>query len=434
MVIQQKEEERLEQFEKEVNRYFNIYGSFCSSPSNETVNDIVSSAYRCNEKLKKASYNRNSFGLDMSFFVLRALRNHFTHSGDLDLEIKGFNDEYIALLKPELLFVCLIPRKILNSAINMSENYELSIKANNAFQQIGDYVDIHPFIFNFSVKLFEKAFRLKLDVSSDMYSSMKESYKVEKVYGEEHFVKYNALDLSLIPSNINGGLTSFSNFTSKNRFEMKKNDVGTYFISSEELKPEIFDIKSIIDHFVSDTKTLNGKPIKELPSSFFDDFDSWSRSKTPSRLKSLLKISDSDIHSEIGNLINKIDKIPDYELEMNPGDNERFKILKNKRAVIENIFIELLNEHYHYQFNYVLFLALMVLYGMASRNNEEFTFVGPFIEKILIEEDEKKINRTLWKVRENRTGFKQAKSMLIKQIFQVLIEHPYDDYLLDSII
>ena len=427
--------EQFEQFKKEANRYFSLYDAFCSNPGDEEVNDILSSAFRCNERLKKATYNRKSFGLDMNFFVLRALRNHFTHSGDLDLQTKGFNEEYLALLKPELAFVCLVSRRIVNAAINKSENFELSIKAINAFQQIGDYVDIHPFIFNFSVRLFEEAYRLKLNLSNDMYSRMKKSFKVEKIYGEKNFVKYNGLDLSLLPSNIDSGLTSLSNIVAqKKHVDKQRKNVDMYYISSKELKPEMFDIKLIIDQFISDTRTLNGTSIRELPSTFFDDFNSWNSSKKPAKLKALLTINKSDISREINDLISKIEGFSDNVLEENPNDRDRFKILKNKRAIVEVVFIELLNEKNNYQYNYVIFCALMVLYGMASRNREGFKFVGALFEEILIEDNEKKINRTLNKVRENKKILKQAKFMLINQIFQVLIEHPYDDYILDSII
>ncbi|MEZ8349581.1 hypothetical protein AB4456_24975 [Vibrio splendidus] len=144
----------MEQLQKEVSRYFRLYGEFCKKPNEEIVNDLVSSAFRANERLKKATFNKRTFGLDVDFFILRALRNHFTHAGEIDSDLKGFNSELVEKLTPELNLVCLVPKKTLNVAINKSENFDLAKKANSQLQNLNGYIDIHPFIFNFSVKLF----------------------------------------------------------------------------------------------------------------------------------------------------------------------------------------------------------------------------------------------------------------------------------------
>ena len=57
----------MEQFKKEVDRYFRFYGEFCEKPNGEVVNDLLSSAFRVNERLKKATFNRRSFGSDINF-------------------------------------------------------------------------------------------------------------------------------------------------------------------------------------------------------------------------------------------------------------------------------------------------------------------------------------------------------------------------------
>ena len=41
-------ENKLEQLQKEVSRYFRLYGEFCKRPNEEVVNDLVSSAFRAN--------------------------------------------------------------------------------------------------------------------------------------------------------------------------------------------------------------------------------------------------------------------------------------------------------------------------------------------------------------------------------------------------
>ena len=415
----------MEQLEKEVDRYFQLYGAFCAEPSVEIVNNLVSSAFRCNERLKKATFNRQSFGLDQDFFILRALRNYFTHSGDLDLEIQGFGKELHDLLKPELGSVCLVPKKIVSAAVNHTENFDLAKKVNSTLQEIGSYVDIHPYIFNFSVKLFEKSFRLNVHVSNEMYDYVKTAYKFEKIYKIEHFVNPCSLDLSVIEGDVGSYMVPLSTYVVVREHQDKhRNSVGMHFFH-EELKPEYIDFESVIDEFIEKTKTLNGIPI-EVYSPLLDNLFSWNNSSIPSKLRMLLDIDEEYIGKFIVEILSFMEPFPSEKI--------RFEILKSKKQVIEQVFVKLLNERYEKQFNYLIFCALIVAGQIAKQHEEEPKKLERILEFLLFGNNTDRVDSEIDKLTLNGRDTNAVKRAVMSQALNMLVEFPYDEFICDSVI
>ncbi len=415
----------MEQFKKEVDRYFNLYGEFCEKPNGEVVNDLLSSAFRVNERLKKATFNKCSFGSDINFFVLRALRNHFTHAGEIDSNLKGINAELLRKLAPELTLVCLIPKKILNVAINKSENFELAKKANSQFQDIDGYVDIHPFIFNFSVKLFEESFKRKLNIESDIYQVIKRSYKIEKVYEIAHLIEPRPLDLSLLGSGFSDNLISLNDFiVHKSVVDEHQKLVGIHF-GGEALSVDFFDFNKVISDLPDKIKTLNGIPVSYY-ANLLNGFGLWSKSPIPVRLINILEINECYIKKVIEDDLHLLEKIDSEKI--------RYDILKSKQVVIGHTLSLLLHDTNESKFRYILYCALLISYQIVSEHNDEMNNVQCFLDSVLFERDVTKVNRVFDKIKKNKQALAQNKFFITTQIVMLLLEFPYDDFILDSII
>jgi hypothetical protein len=419
-------ENKLEQLQKEVSRYFRLYGEFCKRPNEEIVNDLVSSAFRANERLKKATFNKRTFGLDVDFFILRALRNHFTHAGEIDSDLKGFNSKLVEKLTPELNLVCLVPKGILNVAINKSENFDLARKANSQLQNLSGYIDIHPFIFNFSVKLFEEAFRLKLDVDGDSYKDIKRAYKVEKIYEIDHFIKSGGIDISLLDSSFVDNLIPLEDFVAKKAIVDEHRDLVGMHFGGKEVTADVFDTDEIIKQLIVKTKTLDGAPIS-IYAELLSAFDSWAQSPTSTRLKSLLELNNSYINETIQDNLDLLARFPDEKI--------RNEVLKSKRLVVNHVFSLLLNNNNNeLKLKYALYCALIVSYKIALNNDDEAEHLKVLLGSILFESDIKKINRIFDKAKKNKQVLAQSKFLITSQVVMMLLEFPFDDFIFDSVI
>ena len=408
--------------EIEANRFFDHYGSFCSSYDTERLNHLVISAYILNERLKRATYKKQSFGTDIDFFVIRSLRNEFTHGGELDFEVKGIGQELINKFKPPLGIVCLVPKSIMKTALNNMGNIDLIQNAISSWQEVGSYVDVYPFIYNFSSKLFEKIFRLKLNVSSEFYLEIKKEYKLQSAYGIDHLVRHRYIDQPLMPNDIDSKLVSQSNLkTIGNREERRRYPVRYMY---GVVNAELFDMDIIIKDFIHNLKTLNGMPFELLPD-FYDQFDAWAKSKAPLRIQSLLNIKASDVKNHM----------TDYGFNFMQAEEEtRFKILFSKKAVIEKVYIALLNENNIQQFHFLIFCALTVSLDMMVRNKAKAETLLPFFELVLLNYDRKNFNNLYDRSKKKQKSIDGIKNIIIMQMMSVLVEYPYDEHFSDSII
>ena len=415
----------MEQLTKEVNRYFRLYSDFCESPNEEVVNNLVSSAYRVNERLKKATFNKRTFGLDVDFFMLRALRNHFTHAGEIESDLKAFNKKIMMSLTPELLLVCLVPRKVINTAINKLNNFELAAKVSSQLQDLDGYIDIHPYIFNFSVKLFKESFILKLNIEGEGYKNIKRSYKVEEVYDIEHFIKPYSLDTLKLNSPLSDALIPLDEFiVQKKAVDDHRGLVGMHFWG-KEVSPDLFDTDALVDQLFEKTKTLNGLPIS-LYSELLNDFELWANSPIPNRLLALLDFNTSYINNAIDNNIKLSAKFS--------SEKVRYKILSSKRLVVSCVFSTLLQSHNEKQMKYALYCALIIAYQIVLDNESEGKCIKPLFDSVLFESDIKKANRTFDKFKKRKQNLLQSKFLISSQMVMMLVELPFDDFIKDAVI
>ena len=335
------------------------------------------------------------------------------------------NSDVLRKLAPELALVCLIPKKILNIAINKSENFELAKKANSQFQDIDGYVDIHPFIFNFSVKLFEESFKCQLDIESDIYKVIKRSYKIEKIYKIAHLIEPGSLDLSLLGSGFSDNLISLNDFVvQKSVADEHQKLVGMHF-GGEALSIDVFDVNEVVNNFSEKIKTLNGIPISYY-SDLLNDFDSWSKSPISVRLINILEINERYIKKVIEDDLHLLENIDSEKI--------RYEILKSKQAVIGHTLSILLHDTNEIQFKYVLYCALLVSYQIASENHDDMINIKFFLEYVIFESDIAKVNRVFEKTKKNKQILAKNRFFITTQIVMLLLEFPYDDFILDSII
>ena len=108
----------MENLTAEAKRYFRLYEVFCLSPGEDTVNDLLQSAYRLHERLKKI--NPKGFFEYTEFHILKALRNLFTHESEIEFDLKGIHPEIIHLTGMETPVVCLIPEPTINDSFKKS--------------------------------------------------------------------------------------------------------------------------------------------------------------------------------------------------------------------------------------------------------------------------------------------------------------------------
>ncbi len=130
------------------------------------------------------------------------------------------------------------------------------------------------------------------------------------------------------------------------------------------------------------------------------------------------KVIEDDLH-----LLEKID-----------SEKIRYDILKSKQVVIGHTLSLLLHDTNESKFRYILYCAPLISYQIVSEHNDEMNNVQCFLDSVLFERDVTKVNRVFDKIKKNKQALAQNKFFITTQIVMLLLEFPYDDFILDSII
>jgi hypothetical protein len=170
-------------------RVFRVYHLHCVSPSLDTLFNLLNAIHSLNDKLGKAELG-GFFDIE-EFIALKALRNLFHHQEELINELRIIPTQSIPPITTDLLYLCLIPTKLVEEAISeIPKKYradeELVIKS--ILGWYGEVVNINPCIFNFMVKVYEHLVGKGVELSGKEFLEFADSYDFETKNGHKHFI------------------------------------------------------------------------------------------------------------------------------------------------------------------------------------------------------------------------------------------------------
>lgn len=170
-------------------RFFRLYEIHCVDPGQDSLFNLLNSMHSLNDKMKK-EFQSDFLNLK-EFVALKALRNLFHHKEELLHEVRAIAAQDIPPISSDLLFLCLVPRSLIEESINEIERkyrdrQEPMIR--EVFHWYGNVVNINPCIFNFAVHVYERLNELNVHLDSDEYMAVESSYMFEEQNGYSHFV------------------------------------------------------------------------------------------------------------------------------------------------------------------------------------------------------------------------------------------------------
>jgi len=137
-------------------RVFRLYHLHCVSPDLDTLFNLLNSIHSLNDKLEKSKLG-DFFGIH-EFVALKAIRNLFHHQEELVNELRIIPTDELPPITTDLMFLCLIPTKLVEQAISAIPN-KYRREEEQIIQSVlgwyGEVVNINPCIFNFMVKVYE---------------------------------------------------------------------------------------------------------------------------------------------------------------------------------------------------------------------------------------------------------------------------------------
>ncbi len=137
----------------------------------------MNAIHSLNDRLNN-SINENFFKSE-EFISIKALRNLFHHQDELLNELRIIPAEKLPPITTDLLYLCLVPKHLVEASFEHIPNkYRKEQKGiiRSTLKWYGEVVNIYPCIFNFSVKVFEKAKSLVLELDSNEYKEFEASY------------------------------------------------------------------------------------------------------------------------------------------------------------------------------------------------------------------------------------------------------------------
>lgn len=170
-------------------RFFRCYEIHCVDPDQDSLFNLLNSIHSLNDKMKKEF--QSDFLNSREFLALKALRNLFHHKEELLHEVRAIAAQDIPPLTTDLMFLCLVPRSLVEDAINEIGNKYRDQQAPMIREVLHCYrnvVNINPCIFNFAVHVYEKLNELNVHLDSAEYMAIKNSYMFEEQNGYSHFV------------------------------------------------------------------------------------------------------------------------------------------------------------------------------------------------------------------------------------------------------
>jgi len=171
----------------EIERFFRKYTKHCISPDIDSLKDLLSSAYSLNDKMRKES-EHNFFDCN-EFITIKGLRNYYDHEAELYNETRILPIASVeGLYADGSLFMCLVKLASVDNAIKNLRRSDDKEPMRQSLNYYGNVVDINPCLLNFAVKVYEKTKELNLDINTEEYLMLEDSYHQEEELGISHFV------------------------------------------------------------------------------------------------------------------------------------------------------------------------------------------------------------------------------------------------------
>jgi hypothetical protein len=170
-------------------RFFRLYNKFCTEQDADSLFNLLNAIHSLNDRLNKST--GDNFFQNNEFISIKALRNLFHHQDELLNELKILPANRFPEIYSDLIFLCLVPSRLVEKSIeSIDKKYKKAQTRiiHSTFHWYGEVVNIYPCLFNFSVKVFEKANSLEIDLDIIEYLEFKESYDFESENGHPHYV------------------------------------------------------------------------------------------------------------------------------------------------------------------------------------------------------------------------------------------------------
>lgn len=412
------EKKNFERIRPELIRYFKLYYIFCTSPGEEALGDLLESAYRLNERLRKQ--DSKAFFNYMEFHVLKALRNLYTHEDDLNPELKGLHPEIFHMMDTDVITVCLIPEMVMQKALKGVRKDHVTTVMEHIYP-FGGHVDIHPFIFNFSVRVFELTESLCLEIDTPFYNEIKESYDRETRYKLSHYIHY--VDFR------NNGVITEKEFED---YLVPVDEVKCFIDNkmeqqSEPLIADRIDFDALFDNFIPHMISLNGRAFWETYN--IEPFEKRFENSCFTPVLNFFKISPKKAMYFI------IQCRILMEAHPNPseaGPITRKSELMRKQQIIANFIEILLNRKNKKNLCFLYYCAALVTQEFINEPGPEGEEIKNYIAGIL--NNNSKFNMHILfnklKKKKNYAFAEHLKKVIWIQVVEALIEYQFEKFLI----
>lgn len=409
----------MELFRHSASEYFTYYFEFVSNDRSTSLTELLSSAARVNDKLRKethSGYRQNLFSSD-AFILIKMLRNHYEHNGDVPREILTLDAYATTNIQPDLGLCCLVPRDTIVSAKKGSQvNYEDLKLIDSVLPKVGDYYDIHPAIFNLSVHIFEKLEKLGQQLNTKEYLDIKKSYNKESLHNIDHYVKYTSYDKNILPdgSTIKAHLIAY-NKKSHDLYEELPDYNLLNTVNDVPLLPHDVDFKIISENFISNVRSVDGSDFKKYNKEVIVFYE----------------LLNNDLLKPVCHLLNYDIKYVQRELlsigadlETKYPDPTRLKLLNYNITAILTFCDKKYMLKNEVTFPFLVYMSIVINIKLLGVTDP----VTKVMECIVGANKISDILLAIKKIQKNKKLFNLFKRLVYNQIAMLLIEYPFKDH------
>lgn len=164
-------------------RLFRTYMNHCLVPDRDTLFALLEAAHSLSDRLT-IDTGKTLLGLQ-EFLALKCLRNLFHHHQELRHVVRLVPKSSHPVIS-ELLFLCLVPRDIVELAIEETgKRHRLQTReaCEAVFHWYGSAVNINPAIFNFIVGVYEQLQEASVDLPGEEFLEFQDRYKSDLAEG-----------------------------------------------------------------------------------------------------------------------------------------------------------------------------------------------------------------------------------------------------------
>lgn len=407
----------MELFKSKSSEYFECYFDFIEKKSVRSVNDLLNAAKRVNELLIKDTRNINKKDLFSSkdFLLIKMLRNFNEHEGNVISDFKMLDKLATDELKPDLGFCCLISAETYNAA---KHGREVSVddikKIDSAASIIGDYIDIHPAVFNLSVYIYECLTRLGLSLDTKGFLWLKESYDKETLHEIDHYiVPLNHPNVFL--SNGKSIEKHMVPFSTLNKAASGLPDYNLMIGLDKPLDINSIEFDDIAKNLKEYIKCIDGKEISYYEKDLIQ-FEKLHSSNVFLPLKNFLSYSSQKFETTVVNVGSFVESHKEEEI--------RLKLLNYNISAIFTFGKEMYMTRYDYTYELMLYLSMLINMKVHGLDHKETKVMFKIINSNNSSEAVKALNR----IRNNKAAKHKFSHLIFSQMVMTLIEFPFKDH------